>query len=139
MESKDVPIPCFDRLAGFPEAIETTWSRAIVKNCVVYLIRTVELFDSYGDRKAVSAQLKTTYTAPNIESTGRALDNFEASALRRKHPSAMATWCNAWERFTPFSEFQPELRYVKKSRSHFQSDAAPEKMLWLAICNVEDR
>ncbi|MGO2081839.1 IS256 family transposase [Glutamicibacter arilaitensis] len=153
---KDVLIACCDGLTGFPEAIEATWSRATVQTCVVHLIRAANRFVSYTDRRAVSAQLKSIYTAPSIESACKALDDFEASQLGQKYPSAVATWRNAWERFTPFLEFPPELRKViyttnaiesmnyqlrkvTKSRGHFPSDAAAVKMLWLAICNIEDK
>jgi len=86
------------------------------------------------------------YTAPSIESALKSLDDFEASELGRKYPSAVATWRNAWERFTPFLEFPPELRKViyttnaiesmnyelrkvTKFRGHFLIDAAAVKML----------
>lgn len=106
---------------------------------VVHLIRTANLFLSYIDRRAVSAQLKTIYTAPSIESALKALAEFEASTLGQKYPSAVGTWRKAWERFTPFLQFPPELRKVTKSRGHFPSDQASMKMLWLAICSIEDK
>lgn len=109
---KNVLIACCDGLTGFPEAIEATWSKATVQTCVVHLIRAANRFVSYGDRKAVSAQLKSIYRVPSIESAAKALDDFEASELGQKYPSAVATWRNAWERFTPFLEFGPELRKV---------------------------
>ncbi|ALQ29468.1 hypothetical protein AA310_15830 [Arthrobacter sp. YC-RL1] len=85
-----------------------------------------------------------------------ALDDFAGPELGRKYPSAVATWRNTWERFTPFLAFPPELRKViyttnaiesmnyqlckvTKSRGHFPSDAAAMKMLWLAICTIEDK
>lgn len=136
---KDVLIACCDGLTGFPEAIEATWTRANVQTCIVHLIRASNRFVSYTDRRSVSAQLKNIYTAPSIESAGKALDDVAASALAQKYPSAVATWRNAWERFTPLLEFPPKLRKVTKSRGHFPSDAAAVKMLWLAICNIEDK
>ena len=68
----------------------------------------------------------------------------------------MATWEAAWERFTPFLAFPPELRRViyttnsieslnyqlrkvTKNRGHFPNDDAVVKLLWLAICNIEDK
>ncbi|WP_141359194.1 IS256 family transposase, partial [Glutamicibacter nicotianae] len=153
---QDVLIACCDGLTGFPEAIESTWSRATVQTCVVHLIRAANRFVSYSDRRAVSAALKNIYTAPSIESAAKALDDFEASLLGQKYPSAVATWRNAWERFVPFLAFPPELRKViytrnaiesmnyqlrkvTKSRGYFPSDTAAVKMLWLAICNIEDK
>lgn len=71
------------------------WSKVIVQTCVVHLIRAANWFVSYGDRKAVSAQLEHIYTAPSIESAAKALDDFEASSLGAKYPSAVATWRSA--------------------------------------------
>lgn len=63
---------------------------------------------------------------------------------------------DAWERFTPFLAFPPmlrrviyttnsieslnyQLRKIIKNRGHFPSDDAAVKLLWLAICNIEDK
>ncbi len=55
---KDVLIVCCDGLSGFPEAIEATWSKAIVQTCLVHLIRASTRFVSYTDREPVVAMLK---------------------------------------------------------------------------------
>ena len=74
----------------------------------------------------------------------------------RDSPHAVATWEVAWERFTPFLAFPPQLRRViyttnsieslnyqlrkvTKNRGHFPNDDAVVKLLWLAICNIEDK
>ena len=68
----------------------------------------------------------------------------------------MATFERAWERFIPFLSFPPELRRVIyttnsseslnyqlrkviKNRGHFPNDDAAVKLLWLAICDIEDK
>ena len=152
---KDVLIACCDGLTGFPKRSKRPGRGPRCSLCGA-LNRGCNRFVSYTDRRAVSAQLKSIYTAPSIESACKALDDFEASQLGQKYPSAVATWRNAWERFTPFLEFPPELRKViyttnaiesmnyqlrkvTKSRGHFPSDVAAVKMLWLAICNIEDK
>lgn len=153
---KDVLIVAVDGLSGLPEAIEATWDGAIVQTCVVHLIRASNRFVSYADRKAVSSALRKIYTAVNEETAKKALDDFEASELGRQYPSAVKTWRNAWERFTPFLAFPPalrkviyttnaieslnyQLRKVTKNRGHFPSDEAAVKLLWLAITNIEDK
>lgn len=153
---KDVLIACCDGLTGFPEAIESTWSNATVQTCVVHLIRAANRFVSYTDRKAVSACLRTIYTAPTEEAAAKALDEFEASGLGQKYPAAVKTWRDAWDRFIPFLAFPPELRTViyttnsieslnyqlrkvTKNRGHFPNDEAAVKLLWLAICDIEDK
>ena len=70
--------------------------------------------------------------------------------------SPVRTFQDAWDRFTPFLAFPPDLRRViyttnaieslnyqlrkvTKSRGHFPNDQAAVKLLWLAICNIEDK
>lgn len=153
---RDVLIVCCDGLTGLPEAIEATWPNATVQTCVVHLIRAAMRFVGYGDRKAVAAALKPVYTAANGEAARRELDAFADSVWGKKYPHAVATWETAWERFAPFLAFPPELRRViyttnsieslnyqlrkvTKNRGHFPSDDAVVKLLWLAICNIEDK
>ena len=153
---KDVLIVCCDGLTGFPEAIAATWERAVVQTCVVHLIRASMRFVSYTDRKAVAAMLRPIYTAPDEDAALAALAAFTDSTLGKKYPTAVATWENAWERFTPFLAFGPalrkviyttnsieslnyQLRKIIKNRGHFPNDAAAVKLLWLAIRTIEDK
>lgn len=153
---KDVLIVCCDGLTGFPEAIEATWTGAMVQTCVVHLIRASMRFVSYSDRKAIAAMLRPIYTAANEDAALMALTTFADSDLGKKYPAALATWENAWDRFTPFLAFGPalrkviyttnsieslnyQLRKIIKNRGHFPNDAAAIKLLWLAIRNIEDK
>ena len=153
---RDVLIVCCDGLTGLPEAIEATWAAATVQTCVVHLIRAAMRFVNYKDRKAVAAALKPIYQAPDADAALAELEAFTASPLGQKYPTTVATFQAAWERFTPFLAFPPELRRVIyttnaieslnyqmrkiiKNRGHFPSDAAVVKLLWLSICNVEDK
>ncbi len=112
-------------------------------------------FVAYGDRKQVAKALKPVYTAPNEEAALQALADF-SDQWGSKYPEAVATWERAWERFTPFLAFPPmlrrviyttnsieslnyQLRKVSKNRGQFPSDEAAVKLLWLAICNIEDK
>ena len=113
-------------------------------------------FVSYGDRKKVAAAVKPIYTAPSQEAAWQALTDFSESDLGVKYPQAAATCQRAWERFIPFLDFPPmlrrviyttnsieaasyQLRKVTKNRGHFPSDEAVVKLLWLAICDIEDK
>ena len=153
---RDVLIVCCDGLTGLAEAIEATWPDSMVQTCVVHLIRAANRFVAYGDRKAVSKELKTIYAAANEETALQALTEFAESPLGQKYPSAVAVWENAWDRFTPFLQFPPDLRRViyttnaieslnyqlrkvTKNRSQFPTDDSVVKLLWLAICNIEDK
>jgi transposase-like protein len=153
---RDVLIVCCDGLTGFAEAIEATWTKATVQTCVVHLIRAATRFVNYKDRKAVAAALKPIYQAADADAARVEFDAFAASPLGQKYPTTVATFENAWERFVPFLAFPPELRRVIyttnsieslnfqlrkiiKNRGHFPNDAAVVKLLWLAICNIEDK
>lgn len=153
---RDVLIVCCDGLTGFPEAIAATWPEATVQTCVVHLIRAAMRFVNYKDRKAVAAALKAIYQAPNDTAAAGELDSFEASPLGVKYPSTVKAFRDAWERFIPFLAFPPalrrviyttnsieslnyQLRKVTKNRGHFPNDAAVVKLLWLAICDIEDK
>ncbi len=153
---RDVLIVCCDGFTGFPEAVEATWPQVTVQTCVVHLIRAATRFVNFKDRKALTAALRPIYQAPSAEAALEALEAFEASELGRRYPSAVKTFRSAWERFTPFLAFPPELRRViyttnaieslnyqlrkvTKNRGHFPNDAAAVKLLWLAICNIEDK
>jgi len=153
---RDVLIVCCDGLTGFPEAVTATWPEATVQTCVVHLIRAATRFVNYKDRKAVTAALKPIYQAANEDAALEALEAFSSSELGRRYPSAVKSFQDAWDRFTPFLAFPPELRRViyttnaieslnyqlrkvTKSRGHFPNDAAAVKLLWLAICDIEDK
>ncbi len=156
---------CCDGLTGFPEAIEATWPQATVQTCVVHLIRAATRFVSYKDRKAVCAALRPIYQAANEEAALEALAAFETSELGQRYPAAVKTFTDAWERFTPFLAYSgrccagsslphcvggtPSTNSIEspsyqqqrcpKNRGQFPSDAAAVKLLWLAICNIEDK
>jgi transposase-like protein len=153
---QDVLIVCCDGLTGFPDAIAATWPQATVQTCVVHLIRAAMRFVNYKDRKAVAAALKPIYQAANADGALIELEAFEQTPLGKQHPSTVRAFRDAWERFTPFLGFPPalrrviyttnsieslnyQLRKVTKNRGHFPNDAAVVKLLWLAICNIEDK
>jgi putative transposase len=153
---KDILIVCTDGLSGFAEAVEATWPQTTVQTCVVHLIRNSMRFVSYGQRKQIAAALKTVYTAPTADAAAEAFEEFANSALGQSNPTTVIAWRNAWERFIPFLAFPPalrriiyttnaieslnyQLRKIIKNRGHFPSDQAAVKLLWLAICNIEDK
>ncbi len=153
---RDVLIACCDGLEGLPEAIETVWPSTVTQTCVVHLIRACMRYIAYGDRKATAALLRPIYTAANEEAALDALAAFADSVIGKKHPGAVAVWERAWERFTPFLAFPPEvrkiiyttnaieslnyqLRKIIKNRGHFPNDDAVIKLLWLAIRDIEDK
>ncbi|RWA15383.1 transposase, partial [Mycolicibacterium brumae] len=99
---------------------------------------------------------KPIYTAADADAARAELDAFTASDLGKKNPTVTMVFDRSWEQFIPFLEFPPELRRViyttnsieslnyqlrkvTKTRGQFPNDAAVVKLLWLAICNIEDK
>lgn len=132
------------------------WPLATVQTCVVHLIRAAMRFVGYQDRKRVAAALKPIYTAINADAALEELEAFEASDLGVRYPTAGRVFRDAWERFTPFLAFPPELRRVIyttnaieslnfqlrkiiKNRGHFPNDLSVTKLLWMTNCNIEDK
>ena len=153
---KDVLIVCCDGLTGFPEAVAATWPEATVQTCVVHMIRAAMRFVGHQDQKKIATALRPIYTAPSEAAAVDAFDEFKKSELGMKYPTAVKTFDDAWDRFVPFLAFPPELRRViyttnsieslnfqlrkvTKNRGQFPNDQAVVKMLWLAICNIEDK
>lgn len=128
----------------------------MVQTCVVHLIRAANRFVADHDRKAVCRDLRRVYEAVDAGQARKALDEFRQSELGRRYPSVAATWERAWDRFIPFLQFPPmlrrviyttnsieslnyQLRKVSRNRSQFPNDQAVVKLLWLAICDIEDK
>lgn len=151
----DVLLVCCDGLKGLPDAIEATWPQALVQTCVIHLIRASTRFCTWKDRRAVAGALKPIYTAATVEAAEAAMDDFEIE-WGDKYPGIVRTWRAAWEQFTPFLRFAPEirkivyttnmvesinyqLRKVTKTRGHFPTDQSALKLLRLAARNISDK
>lgn len=150
--TNDVLIVACDVLKGLPEAIETVWPQAVIQTCVVHLLRASFRYASYEARKKVASALRPIYQAPSIEAAGEALDEFE-DEYGKKYPAIVKLWRDAWEEFTPFLDYPPEirkvvyttnmiesinyqLRKVTKNRGHFPTEKAALKLLYLALGNI---
>jgi len=151
----DVLLVCCDGLKGLPDAIEATWPRALVQTCVIHLIRASLRFASWKDRKQVTSALRPIYTAPTVEAAVDAMDTFELEWGDR-YPGIVKVWRSAWEQFTPFLRFPPEirkvvyttnlvesinyqLRKITKTRGHFPTDESALKLLRLGARNISDK
>lgn len=152
---EDVLIVCCDGLKGLPDAIEATWPQALVQTCVIHLIRASMRFCSWKDRRAITTALRPIYTAPTLEAASDAMDTFELEWGDR-YPGIIKVWRSAWEQFTPFLRFPPEirkvvyttnlvesvnyqLRKITKTRGHFPTDEAALKLLRLGARNISDK
>jgi len=149
----DILIAVTDGLKGMPEALGTVFPQTTLQTCIVHLIRNSLDFASWKDRKALAAAIKPIYTAPSAEAAQAELAAFEQGDWGQKFPTVVAAWRRAWDRVIPFFAFPPavrrviyttnaiesvnaRLRKIIKTRGHFPSDDAANKLIWLALRNI---
>ena len=149
----DILIAVTDGLTGMPAALAAVFPRTTLQTCIVHLIRNSLDYASWKDRKPLAAALRPIYAAASAEAALAALDAFEDGEWGRKFPTVVAAWRRAWDQVIPFFAFPPEirrviyttnaiesinarLRKIIKTRGHFPTDDAANKLIWLALRNI---
>src|ERR1700678_3151541 len=149
----DILIAVTDGLSGMPQALEAVFPQTTLQTCIVHLIRNSLDFASWKDRKPLAAALRPIYAAASAEAALAAIDAFEDGGGGRKFPTVVAAWRRAWTQVIPFFAFPPEIRRVIyttnaiesvnarvrkiiKTRGHFPTDDAANKLIWLALRNI---
>jgi transposase-like protein len=149
----DILIAVTDGLKGMPEALGAVFPATTLQTCIVHLIRNSLDYASWKDRKALATAIRPIYTAPSAEAAQAELEAFARGSWGQKFPTVSAAWRNAWDRVIPFFAFPPavrrviyttnaienvnaQLRKIIKNRSHFPSDDAATKLIWLALRNI---
>ena len=149
----DILIAVTDGLKGMPEALGAVFPQTALQTCIVHLIRNSLDFASWRDRKALAAAIKPIYSAVSAEAALGELDAFERGSWGQKFPTVVAAWRRAWDKVIPFFAFPPavrkviyttnaiesvnaRLRKIIKTRGHFPSDDAANKLIWLALRNI---
>jgi transposase-like protein len=141
-----------DGLTGMPAALEAVFPRTTLQTCIVHLIRNSLDYASWKDRKLLAKALRPIYAAASAEAAEAALDAFADGEWGRKFPTVVAAWRRAWAQVIPFFAFPPgirrviyttnaiesvnaRLRKIIKTRGHFPTDDAANKLIWLALRN----
>ena len=144
----DILIACIDGLSGFEQAIHSVFPQTTVQRCVVHAIRNSMNYIPHKLKSEFMEYLRPVYTASSIEEATANLTILE-DRYAEKYPMAVNIWKNNWEALTHYFAFSPEIRklmyttnaiesynsvlrkYTKNKRS-FVSDAALQKVLYLA-------
>src|SRR3954447_9466920 len=149
----DILIAVTDGLKGMPEALSAVFPATTLQTCIVHLIRNSLDYASWKDRRPLAAAIRPIYTAAMAEAAEAELDSFEAGEWGRKFPTVVSAWRRAWDRVIPFFSFPPAIRRVIytthaiesvnarvrkiiKTRGHFPTDDAANKLIWLALRNI---
>ena len=150
---KDVFFVVCDGLKGLPDVVSNVWPQAIVQTCIVHLIRNTFRLTSKRDWDAMKRDVKLIYTAVNAGAARAALDEL-AEKWGSRYGAVIRLWENAWEQFTPFLDYDLEIRTVicstnaieslnaryrraVKARGHFPTEQAAIKCLYLVTRSLD--
>lgn len=143
----DVFFVVCDGLKGLPDSVEAVFPLAVVQTCIIHLIRNTFRYASKKYWGQIASDLKPIYTAPTPEAAWRAFEEFEEK-WATPYPAISKLWRSAWEQFTPFLDYDVEIRRVLCStnaieslnaryrravrvRGHFPTEQAAMKCLYL--------
>lgn len=143
----DVFFVVCDGLKGLPDSVEAVFPLAVVQTCIIHLIRNTFRYASKKYWGQIASDLKSIYTAPTPEAAWRAFEEFEEK-WATPYPAISKLWRSAWEQFTPFLDYDVEIRRVLCStnaieslnaryrravrvRGHFPTEQAAMKCLYL--------
>ena len=150
---RDVFFVVCDGLKGLPDVVANVWPRAIVQTCIVHLIRNTFRLTSKRDWDAMKRDVKLIYTAVNADAARAALDEL-AERWGKQYGAVIRLWESAWEQFTPFLDYDAEIRTVicstnaieslnaryrraVKARGHFPTEQAAIKCLYLVTRSLD--
>jgi len=152
---RDILIACVDGLTGFPDAIEAAFPKTQVQLCIVHLVRNSLKYVSWKERRAVAADLRTIYAAPNEEAAEQALAAIEAK-YQDRFPQIARAWRSCWMNIIPFFGYPPEirkviyttnaiesmqaqLRKVTRNRGSFPTADSVRKVIYLAMQRISQK
>lgn len=149
---EDIFIACTDNLNGFSDAIAAVYPKTDIQNCIIHQLRNSSKYVSYKDLKALMADLKAVYAAPDEASALAALELFSGK-WDKKYPKISQSWQSNWANLSTYFKFPAELRKliyttnaiegfnrqlrkVTKSKSVFPTDDSLFKMLYLVMIDI---
>lgn len=150
---RDVFFLVCDGLKGLPEVVETVWPLTVVQTCIIHLIRNTFRLTSRKDHAAIKHDLKPIYTASTPDAALVALDELEEK-WGGQYRAMIRLWRNAWQEFTPFLDYDIEIRTVIcstnaieslnaryrraiRARGHFPTEQAAMKCLYLVTRSLD--
>ena len=149
----DILIAVTDGLKGMAEALGVVYPATTLQTCIVHLIRNSLDYASWKDRRALAAALKPIYTAPQHGGGRGGAGRVRARAVGAEIPdrgSKLAKGMDKRHSLLCLSAANPprhlhhqrdrkrtaRLRKIIKTRSHFPSDEAATKLIFLALRNI---
>ncbi|RXJ65126.1 IS256 family transposase [Halarcobacter ebronensis] len=151
----DVLIFAIDGLNGFNQAIQAVYPKAEIQRCIVHQIRSSLRYVSWKDRKAVSKDLKTVYTAHTEEDAQTALLEFDET-WGKKYPHITQSWTSNWNELATFFKYPESIQKLiyttnpieslnssikrrTKSKGSFPTVDSAFKVLYLSTQEVQEK
>lgn len=142
-----------DGLKGLPGVVETTWPDATVQTCVIHLLRNIFRLTSRKYWDQIARELKLVYTASSAKAARSQFQAF-ADTWGDRYPALIRLWDSAWEEFTPFLDYDVEIRRILfstnaieslnaryrravRARGHFPNEQAALKCLYLVTRSLD--
>jgi transposase-like protein len=149
---RDILIACVDGLTGFTEAIEATFPKTRIQQCIIHKIRNTFKYIVSKDKKSFVQDLRLVYSAASEELALEELQRLDEK-WGKKYPLAIKSWRDSWTNIATFFEFASEIRTiiyttnavealhrqfrkVTKAKSLFPTDEALSKMLYLSYRDI---
>ncbi|MEV5881051.1 IS256 family transposase [Streptomyces sp. NPDC052101] len=149
----DVLMLVCDGLKGLPDAVGEVWPRTVVQTCVVHLLRASFRYAARQDWDKIAKALKPVYTAPTEDAATTRFLEF-AETWGKKYPAIVRLWESSWAEFTPFLQFDAEIRRIVcttnsiesvnarirkavRARGHFPTEQAALKCVYLAVMSLD--
>ena len=149
----DILIAVTDGLKGIGEALGAVFPATTLQTCIVHLIRNSLDYASWKDRRLLAAGAAAGLRRRQRRGSGCRAGRLRARAVGPQVAHRRAAWRRAWDRVIPFFAFPPavrrviyttnaiesvhaRLRKIIKTRGHFPSDDAANKLIWLALRNI---
>ncbi len=149
----DVLMLVCDGLKGLPASVSNVWPQTVVQTCVVHLLRNSFRYAPRQVWDKLAKDLKPVYTAPTEAAAAERLEEFH-EAWGHRYPAIIKLWRNAWPEFTPFLQFDVEIRRIicttnaieslnsryrraVNARGHFPTEQAAMKCLYLVTRSLD--
>lgn len=150
---EDVLMLVCDGLKGLPDAVGEVWPRTVVQTCVVHLLRASFRYAARQDWDKIAKALKPVYTAPTEDAATTRFLEF-AETWGKKYPAIVRLWESNWPEFTPFRQFDAEIRRIVcttnsiesvnarirkavRARGHFPTEQAALKCVYMAVMSLD--
>lgn len=152
---KDILIACIDGLKGFPDAINSIFPKTEIQLCIIHQIRNSLKYVASKDQKEFMVDLKEVYKANSKDLAEEKLLELEEK-WGKKYSLVLKSWNNNWHNLSGYFKYPAEIRKmiyttnaveglhrqirkVTKTKGSFTSQAALEKLIYLAIQNISKK